>query len=66
MEKMKDLLIKSTDELIILLKEKKHKLGKENYGGAESNIKNPRIKGTIRKDIARIKTIIQDRKNKEI
>jgi ribosomal protein L29 len=62
--KIKELRQKSNEELVNLLNEYKEELLKiETERSLKKNITNPGLKRALRKTIARIKTILNERKN---
>lgn len=58
MAKSKELQDKNQEELVKILKEKQHKLLELRFGASVKNIKDTSESGKVRKDIARILTIL--------
>jgi ribosomal protein L29 len=61
---MKDLIKKTEKELITLLQEKRLSLRNFRFSVAGSNVRNVKEGNVLRKDIARILTVMSKNKNK--
>lgn len=61
---MKDLIKKTEKELITLLQEKRLALRNFRFSVAGSNVRNVKEGNVLRKDIARILTVMSKNKNK--
>ena len=64
--KASDLRELQTDELLIKLNDSKQELFNLRFAHATGSLKNPMQLTTVRKDIAKIKTILRERELQEI
>lgn len=59
--KTKEIRSKSKDECLKLIAEKKKRISDVRFAGASSKIKNTKEAFNLKKDIARIKTILKEK-----
>ncbi len=63
--KTKEIRSKSKDECLKIIAEKRRRLSDVRFTSASSKVKNTKEAFNLKKDIARIKTIIKEKQNDE-